>query len=61
MKNYFINQLEDEITRSYSLKYVAENYAFALKLNDACLDPLIKQEDRKYIDRLMNTYLRGVN
>ena len=56
MKNYFISQLEDEIVRSYSLKHVVETYEFALKLNGACRDPLIKKEDREYIDRLMNTY-----
>lgn len=61
MKNYFIEQLEDEIIGSYSLGHVTETYHFALKLNDACVDSLVKQEDRDYIDRLMNTYLSGVN
>lgn len=59
MNNIFIAQLEDEISKSYALKYVDETYGFALKLNDACVDPLVKKDDREYIDRLMSVYVKG--
>lgn len=61
MNNRFINQLEEEIVKSFPLVYVLETKDYALKLNSFEKDVLIRCENKDYINRLVDTYLTRFN
>lgn len=55
-KNVFVNQLEEEILKSHPIRHIIETADYALMLNDAEADIQKRQETKKYINFLVDTY-----